>query len=304
MKAQYPVFFACLCVLARLPMAWLRGAGWCLGSLAYAFNASRRRTTRANLRIAFPELDERSLRARCKAHLRNLGMALADRVWLWFAPLPTVYARLSFAGLEHMPQASGEGFEQDARPSILLVPHFAGLDAAWPAWVAARMKAGQAAPTLTTIFQPQSTAWEDALFRHGRGRFAPISQFTRHEGIRPVMKALKAGSAYYCLPDNDFGSKDAVFVPFFGVPAATLTVLPRLSAALNAAVIPVIARMTRQGYSVQALPAWDQLQGQSVEAYCAQMNAAIEQWARQMPEQYLFSHRRYKTRPEGAASVY
>lgn len=299
MKAQYPLAFALLSVLARLPMPLLRAVGWCFGSLAYGLNASRRRTTRTNLRLAFPEFSEVRIRGLCKAHLRNLGMALLDRVWLWFAPLPTVYARLNFKGLEHMPLAG-----PNARASILLVPHFAGLDAAWPAWVAARVKAGEVPPALTTIFQPQSTAWEDALFRHGRGRFAPITQYTRHEGIRPVMKALKAGSAYYCLPDNDFGSKDAVFVPFFGVPAATLTVLPRLSSALNARVIPVIAKMTPQGYAIQALPAWDHLQGESVEVYCAQMNAAIENWVRPMPEQYLFSHRRYKTRPPGEPSVY
>lgn len=302
MKVQYPRAFACLSLLARLPLPVIRLFGWILGSAAYVLNPSRRRVTRTNLRLAFPALSEPAIRALCKAHLRHLGMALTDRIWLWFAPLPTVYARLHLTGVEHLPQPSDP--LAPARPTILLVPHFAGLETAWPAWVAACEQLGRAAPQLTTIFQPQRTQWEDVLFRYGRGRFGDIHQYTRHDGIRPVMKDLKAGRAYYCLPDNDFGSKDAVFVPFFGLPAATLTVLPRLSNALNARVIPMVTRMTAGGYAIEALAAWDQWQGSSIEAYCEHMNTSIECWARTMPEQYLFSHRRYKTRPPGQASLY
>jgi Kdo2-lipid IVA lauroyltransferase/acyltransferase len=293
-----------LSVLARLPLPVLRGAGGLLGLAVYALNTKRRTVTRVNLGIAFPELNASEKEALVRLHLRTLGVALLDRVWLWFAPLHVVYARLQFSGFEHLPSTLPTTTQAQVQPTILLIPHFAGLEAAGPAWVAACLAKGLPSPTFTTIFQPQRTAWEDALFRRGRGRFANLTQFTRHDGIRPVIKAMRQGRNYYCLPDNDFGAKDAVFVPFFGVPAATITVLPKLSALLGAQVVPLLTRMTAQGYSVQALPAMQGMGKGALEADCASMNAAIEAWARSMPEQYLFSHRRYKTRPQGEASVY
>jgi Kdo2-lipid IVA lauroyltransferase/acyltransferase len=295
-----PFVYFVLSLLARLPLPVLRGAGWLLGSAVYLLNSKRRHVTRVNLGIAFPELNASDKEALVKRHLRTLGIALLDRVWLWFAPLDRVYSRLSLSGFEHLPST----VQTPSQPTILLIPHFAGLEAAGPAWVAACLEKKQAKPRFTTIFQPQKTAWEDALFRRGRGRFAHLTQFTRHDGIRPVIKAMRQGHHYYCLPDNDFGAKDAVFVPFFGVPAATITVLPKLSALLGAQVLPLLTRMTASGYSVQVMPAMQGMGEGSLEANCTAMNAAIEAWARTMPEQYLFSHRRYKTRPHGQASVY
>ncbi len=289
-----------LSLLARLPLSWLRGMGALLGSAAYYLNKKRRQVTRVNLGIAFPQLNAADKEALVKLHLRTLGIALLDRVWLWFAPLPLVYSRLSLSGFEHLPSTA----QTPSQSTILLIPHFAGLEAAGPAWVAACLAQGLPKPTFTTIFQPQKTAWEDALFRRGRGRFADLTQFTRHDGIRPVIKAMRQGRNYYCLPDNDFGAKDAVFVPFFGVPTATITVLPKLSAMLGAQVVPLLTRMTPSGYSIQAMPAMQGMGQGTLENDCAVMNAAIEAWARTMPEQYLFSHRRYKTRPQGEASVY
>ena len=302
-----------LALLARLPLPWLRAAGSVLGSAVYRFNRKRRRVTRINLGIAFPQLSAADTEALVKLHLRTLGIALLDRVWLWFAPLPTVYSRLELTGFEHLPPTDlptdlptdHPNHQGPVQPTILLIPHFAGLETAGPAWVAACLAKNVPAPRFTTIFQPQKTAWEDALFRRGRGRFADLTQFTRHDGIRPVIKAIKQqGRHYYCLPDNDFGAKDAVFVPFFGKFAATITVLPKLSALLGAQVIPLITRMTPQGYSVQAMPPMKGMGQGSLEADCLAMNAAIEGWVRSMPEQYLFSHRRYKTRPMGERSIY
>ncbi len=289
-----------LSLLARLPLPMLRSVGWLLGSAVYIVNKKRRHVTRVNLGIAFPELSAADKEALVKKHLHTLGVALLDRVWLWFAPLDTVYARISLTGFENLVSTA----EKACTPAILLIPHFAGLEAAGPVWVAECIKRGLPKPVFTTIFQPQRSAWEDALFRRGRGRYTELSQYTRLDGIRPVIKAMRQGRNYYCLPDNDFGAKDAVFVPFFGVPAATITVLPKLSALMQAPVIPLIARMTTQGYSIEALPAMQGMGQGTLEADCAAMNIAIEGWVRTMPEQYLFSHRRYKTRPPGEASVY
>jgi Kdo2-lipid IVA lauroyltransferase/acyltransferase len=294
------VVYFLLSLFARLPMRWLRAVGCLLGTVVYYTNRKRRTVTRINLRIAFPELIDAQREALVKKHLRTLGMALLDRVWLWFAPLHTVQTRLSITGFEHLLPMS----MPNASPVILLIPHFAGLESAGPAWVAECARRGLKSPAFTTIFQPQRTAWEDALFRKGRGRFGDLTQFTRSDGIRPVIKAMRQGRNYYCLPDNDFGAKDAVFVPFFGVTAATITVLPKLSSLMKVPVIPLVTRMTAQGYSVEAMPTMQGMGEGTLETDCAAMNAAIEGWVRTMPEQYLFSHRRYKTRPPGKASVY
>jgi Kdo2-lipid IVA lauroyltransferase/acyltransferase len=294
------VVYFLLSLFARLPMRWLRAVGCLLGTVVYYTNRKRRTVTRINLRIAFPELIDAQREALVKKHLRTLGMALLDRVWLWFAPLGVVYSRITLTGFEHLPSTSTDS----PNPAILLIPHFAGLEAAGPAWVAACLQRGLPVPTFTTIFQPQGTVWEDALFRRGRGRYADLTQYTRIDGIRPVIKAMRQGRNYYCLPDNDFGAKDAVFVPFFGVTVATITVLPKLSSLMKAPVIPLVTRMTAQGYSVEAMPAMQGMGEGTLETDCAAMNTAIEGWVRTMPEQYLFSHRRYKTRPPGKASVY
>ena len=287
-----------------MPLNVLREAGRVLGLLVYATNTKRRRVTRVNLGIAFPNLSKAGREKQVRKHLMSLGMALLDRVWLWFAPLNTVYARCTLSGLSNLTEQHAAG-----RAIILLVPHFAGLDAANPAIAGACLHANfvrdstasptSAVPPLVTIFQPQRSAWQDTLFRHGRGRFHDALQYTRHDGIRPVIKAMKAGRWYYCLPDNDFGATDAVFVPFFGKDCATLTVLPRLAKMMNAAVIPVITRMNATGYHTEILPEMTAFHTLETEAACTMLNAHIEAWIAPCPEQYLFSHRRYKTRPPG-----
>ena len=101
-----------------------------------------------------------------------------------------------------------------------------------------------------------------------------------------------------------FGGRDAIFAPFFGVPAATITGLSRLARATGARIVPVITRMTADGYEVELRPPWEGYPGESVEADTARMNAFIEDEVRKMPEQYYWVHRRFKTRPQGEKKPY
>jgi Kdo2-lipid IVA lauroyltransferase/acyltransferase len=294
------IIHGCLRLLARLPMPWLRAVGAFVGTVAYLSNKKRRNVSRTNLAIAYPELNAEPLEALVKLHLRTLGMALLDRVWLWFAPLPVVYSRLELHGFEHLPST----LEGSNQATLLFVPHFVGLEAAGPAWQAACQARGLPHPKLSIVFQEPRSATEQALYLAGRGRFASLKQFTRQQGIRPVLKSLKEGWTFHCSPDQDFGAKDSVFVDFFGKKAATLTVLPKLSALLGAQVIPLISRMTPHGYSIQALPTMQSMGQETVETECRAMNAALEGWIRDMPEQYMFSHRRYKTQMKGEKAIY
>ncbi|MBY0570244.1 MAG: lipid A biosynthesis acyltransferase, partial [Burkholderiaceae bacterium] len=134
----------------------------------------------------------------------------------------------------------------------------------------------------------------------------PVKLFSRADGVKPIIRAMHEGLPYFMLPDMDFGAKNAEFVPFFGVPAATLTALPRLAASTGAKVVPVIATMLPdyRGWKVTFHPPWENYPGSDMTAATRQMNAFIEQEILKAPAEYFWAHKRFKTRPEGEASLY
>ena len=157
------------------------------------------------------------------------------------------------------------------------------------------------------LYAHQKNPVYDALLLRGRTRFDPEAiAISRQGGVRPVLAALRAGVPIYYAPDLDFGRKDAVFVPFFGVPAATITGVSRLARASGASVMPVVARMLPggAGYVVTIHPPFENFPTGDVVADTRQINAFIEQQVLTMPEQYYWVHKRFKTRPEGEASPY
>ena len=129
---------------------------------------------------------------------------------------------------------------------------------------------------------------------------------SREEGLRPLVRVMREGLPFYYLPDLDFGARDSVFVPFFGVPTATITGLSRIARLARAAVVPVITRQLPggQGYVLQFFPAWENFPTDDVEADARRMNAFIEERVLEMPEQYHWLHKRFKTRPPGVAQLY
>ena len=185
-----------------------------------------------------------------------------------------------------------------AKPTILLCPHFVCLDVAGAA-TAMEISA-------SSMYVQQKNAAFDQALRAGRSRFKPPKLFTRQDGIKTILRALRDGLPYFMLPDMDFGEKDAEFVPFFGVPAATLTATARLALAAKAQVIPVIATFlpNYQGWQVTYYPAWDDYPGDDITAATRRMNAFIEERVREAPAEYFWTHKRFKTRPQGEASFY
>ena len=135
-------------------------------------------------------------------------------------------------------------------------------------------------------------------------RFGEPILVTRQQGLRPVLKALKQMKPFYYLPDMDFGPKESIFSPFFGVPAATIPALSRLVRLTGARVIPCITRQVADGYEVELQPAWTDFPGASVEADTEFMNRFIESEVLKMPEQYFWLHKRFKTRPPGEQRFY
>jgi Kdo2-lipid IVA lauroyltransferase/acyltransferase len=148
--------------------------------------------------------------------------------------------------------------------------------------------------------------------RHDAARAEPL-QFGKLDGVRPILKALKAGLPLYVLPDMNYEPLDSFFVPFFSNTAATLPVLSRYAKlggkhGVPAKVVPVVTRMTKSGYEIEILPAWeDYPSGDTdvdLEADTRRMNLELEQWIRTMPAQYYWVHRRFKDQPAGATSPY
>jgi KDO2-lipid IV(A) lauroyltransferase len=137
-----------------------------------------------------------------------------------------------------------------------------------------------------------------------RRRFGDSEIYERQDGIKPVLRAIKKGLPFYYPPDLDFGRKDAIFVPFFGVPTATITGLARVARVTGAVVVPAITRQERGGYVTRFYPAWENYPSGDLEADTRRMNAFLEERIREMPEQYFWVHKRFKTRPLGEASFY
>ena len=122
--------------------------------------------------------------------------------------------------------------------------------------------------------------------------------------LSTIVAALRAGEPLYLLPDMNFGPEESIFVPFYGVPAATVPSLSRFARLARARVVPVVTRMTRTGYEVQVMPAWDDFPGDDMAADTALMNLRLQGFIDTMPAQYYWVHKRFKTRPPGEPGVY
>jgi KDO2-lipid IV(A) lauroyltransferase len=194
-------------------------------------------------------------------------------------------------GLEHWQAVCG-------RPVILLAPHFVGLDMGGIRFSVDFQ--------VVSMYSRQKNRRVDELLLHGRTRFGKSRLWCREDGLRPLVKALKERLAFYYLPDQDLGARDSVFVPFFGVKAATVTALPRLAKLGDAVVLPLVTRQLApgEGYAARFYPAWEDFPSGDLEADVRRMNAFIEERVREMPEQYWWLHRRFKTRPPGESKIY
>ena len=179
-----------------------------------------------------------------------------------------------------------------------MVPHFVALDAAGTR-TALNFN-------VVSIYARQRNPVIDRWLRHGRSRFGDQLLQARHESIRGTIKAMKAGRPFFYLPDMDHGRKESIFVPFFGIPAATITGLPRFTRMGGAVVVPCKVSMLEggAGYQLDYGEPWADYPSGDLEADVRRQNEAIEAMVRETPEQYYWVHRRFKTRPEGEPSIY
>lgn len=278
-----------LWLLHMLPLPALRALGFLVGKLLYRLGHERRQVALTNLRLCFPEFSERERETIARRHFIAFARSFLDRTLGWWASPARLQRLIRLQGAEYLRDTTG-------CPTIILAPHFVGLDA------------GGTMMTLTTplvsVYSNQKNPVFNAVLLNGRLRFNSPLLLSRQDGMRRAVKALKDGLPFYYLPDMDFGPQDSIFAPFFGVPAATIPAVSRLARLTGARVVPCITKQVEQGYEVTLLPPWENFPGESVEADTAFMNRFIESEVRKMPEQYFWLHKRFKTRPANETPFY
>lgn len=287
------LFLGLLWLLHWLPLGLQAALGRGLGALLWRVGKSRRRIALRNLELCMPEKTPAEREAIARDLFGWLGRSFIERGLLWHA------SRERLKGLIQV-EGDVQLAERSERPVMWLAPHFLGLDVAG---IAILLYQNQPA---ASIYQTQSNPVLDAAVRAGRLRFGNAEIFSRSESAKPLMRAIKQGRAFFNLPDMDFGARDAAFVPFFGVPAATLLAPSRMARALNMVVQPVVAEMLPggAGYKVRFLEPWTDFPTADAVADTERMNRWIEEEVRRNPSQYLWVHKRFKTRPEGEPGVY
>jgi Kdo2-lipid IVA lauroyltransferase/acyltransferase len=278
-----------LILLSRLPYPLLARVGAALGTLMWWFALPRRRIALVNLAMCFPDLEQGQRRRLAHEHFRWFMRSFVDRFIFWFGPPERIAALVRIEGREHLEACLG-------RPLIILAPHFVGIDGGG-------MRLAMEHPFVTVYARQKNAVLDEAMHR-GRTRFAGGIALPRQQGVRAALRHLRAGLPFYYLPDMDLGPRDAVFVPFFGVPAATVTATARLAQMTGARVLPFVTRMTADGYVGTFYPPWDDFPGEDLVAATRRMNAFIEQRVLEMPAQYLWTHKRFKSRPPGEPSPY
>jgi Kdo2-lipid IVA lauroyltransferase/acyltransferase len=277
-------------VTRHLPLSWLRALGAALGWLLYAVVGRRRRIAEINVRLCFPHWSEAQRRQAVRQHFVLFAQAWLDRGWLWEGRPELVRRRLRLQGAVH---------ELDSRqPTLLFAPHFVGMDAGWIGLTAHVQR------RFCGLYARQRNPVMDHWMAEGRRRFGEPHIVAKNAGLKALVSALRAGEPLYLLPDMDYGPRDSVFVPFYGVTAATIPSLSRFARMGGARVLPILSRLTPEGYDITVLPPWQDFPSEDVLADTARMNQHLQSWIDELPAQYYWVHKRFKTRPAGEAPYY
>lgn len=278
-------------LLHFLPLAVLARIGAVAGLAFMVFGRERREVARTNLALCFPGWDKARREAVLRAHFRALGRSFFEAGIVWWGSEKRIRRIVRIEGEEQV-------CAQGDRRIIFLVPHFAGIE-----MEGLRMSMDYKG---MAVYSHQKNRVFDEFLVRVRSRFPGTRMAARQEGVKTLLRGFKDGLGLQLSPDLDLGPRDAVFVPFFGVQAATVTALSRLARLADAVIVPVVVRQLpgSEGYVLRMYPAWESYPGESVEADTRHMNAFIEQRVLEMPEQYYWVHKRFKTRPEGEPRIY
>jgi len=280
-----------LWMLHFLPFRVLVWIGNGLGLLLYQIASERQHVSTVNLQLCFPEWSDAKRNQVVRNHFKMFARGVIERSILWWSSGERILGLIRVEGVEHFNAVKG-------KPVILLTPHFVGMDVGGQ-WVA------QHTDTVC-MYANQKNGYMTDLLLKKRARFGNQLLYSRQQGLRSILKGMRKGLPFIYPPDQDQGVKDGAFIPFFGVPTATMTSVPRIAQMTGAVVVPCITRLLpgAAGYVLTFYPAWENYPSGDDIADTTYMNAFIEQRVREMPEQYFWLHKRFKTRPEGEAKFY
>jgi KDO2-lipid IV(A) lauroyltransferase len=277
-------------LIAYLPLPILRTLGGVLGMILYAFARRRRAVVQANLAACFGHLDIAQRNAVARRHFRLFAQALLDRSWLWHAPVALLRKRIRVEGA--LAELDNPG------PLIFLAPHMVGLD------VGGVVLTELQQITTACIYVPLTNAWAEQWMVQGRNRSGKVHSIARKDGPQPVLRGMRKGIRLHLSPDMDFGAEGALWVPFYGVPAATVPALSRFAKLGRARVCTLVSRLVPGGYEVRLGAAWPDFPTDDLQADTLRMNRKIEAFIDPDPAQYYWVHKRFKTRPPGMAPFY
>lgn len=275
---------------AYLPLAWVRALGALLGYALYFCLRSRRHIVMTNLRLCFPTWTQEKRRVVARESFVVFAQAWLDRSWLWHGSVACLKERLRIVGRTN--------YLLDHVPTVFFVPHFVGLDAG------ATGLTCEYDAALVAIITPQSNKVVDRWIQRGRQRFGKVTLLQREHGVKPIVSALRQHEFLHLSPDMSFGLSESIFVPFYGQQAATVPSLPRMAKLGRARVVPLVTRLTKVGYEIVLHPEWQNYPTDDAVADTALMNARLETLINEMPAQYFWVHKRFKTRPPGEPSFY
>jgi KDO2-lipid IV(A) lauroyltransferase len=278
--------------LLLLPQSWRVAIGSRIGDLLRIMLNRARRAAERNIELCFPELNNWMRQELLRRNFRAFGAAMMGVSLIWWASAPRLRSLVRFRNREHYDNALASG-----KKIILLAPHFLGLEVAGVFLAHERR--------IISMYKDPGNDLVDWLMRRSRLRFGG-ALFERDSHLKGLIRLIKAGYPFYYLPDQNPGDASHVFAPFFGVPTATLTALSRIARLADAVVIPCFTRLLPKGEGYEIIfhaPLANFPSGDDV-ADATAMNAAIEAGAREMPEQYMWTYKRFKQRPPGESSLY
>ncbi|MGN6512868.1 MAG: LpxL/LpxP family Kdo(2)-lipid IV(A) lauroyl/palmitoleoyl acyltransferase [Lysobacteraceae bacterium] len=290
--SQWPTWLGIglMVLLARLPWPLQRALGRVLGRALRVLLRGRRRVAARNLALCFPELAPGSRKALLRASFDALGIGVFEFARAWWGSIAPLRRGLAVEGLEHLEAARAQG-----RGVILVSGHFTTLE------VCGRLMCDYA--PLAGMYRPHAHPAMEWAVKRGRLRYA-AAMFGRDQ-LRAAIRHLKQGGLLWFAPDQDTRRGDSVFVPFFGLPASSLTSTHQLARLSGAAVLAFAhERRADGGYTLRLSPAFEAFPSRDATADTARVMAAIEAMVRAAPAQYLWIHRRFKRQPDGAPDPY
>lgn len=275
-----------------LPNKWRYDLGGWLGNRFHNMNAKRRGIARTNIDMCFGDRSESDREEMVREHFRSYGRSVLDLGLIWWASEKRLESLISINGLERLQERIDRG-----ESVLIITPHAAGLDLGG-------IMVSRYVPCVS-MMKALPNPIIDWLITSGRRRFK-ADIWLRDAGLRPLIKSLKSNRVVFYMPDEDFGTRNSVFAPFFGVQTSTLTTVGRMAKISGVDVIPCFSRIQPdgRGYIVDVDPPLENYPSGDDVGDATAMNAALEDGISRAPAQYMWTLRWFKTRPAGEASPY